>query len=343
MKYIFDLTLKNLSRIQNWVSYRKLFYLTSGFLGILLTFYAVANLWHWQTIVKRNFVQLQITGDSKDKNRFDASLSITNSLFSSIGTVATIAGGIMLILNFRVATKNTKISEDRLVAERFNKGVEQLSSEKLEVRLGGIYSLERISEDSIKDYWTIMEVLTAFVRKNSPIKVSLHEGISTEVEGFQTPISMDIQAALTVIGRRNYFNDKDHNLDLSQANLNGAKLWKTNFSKGFFWSTSFKQADISKALFYEADFSEACLIRADVWRSDLRKANLWGANLHEAYLCEATLSGANLENANLENANLENADLREVKGLTLEQIKSAKNWELAIYDDSLREQLRITY
>jgi hypothetical protein len=29
---------------------------------------------------------------------------------------------------------------------------------------GGIYSLERISKESPDDYWTVMEILTAFVR-----------------------------------------------------------------------------------------------------------------------------------------------------------------------------------
>jgi hypothetical protein len=38
---------------------------------------------------------------------------------------------------------------------------------KLEVRLGGIYSLERISNESPGDYWTVMENLPAFVRERS--------------------------------------------------------------------------------------------------------------------------------------------------------------------------------
>ncbi len=37
----------------------------------------------------------------------------------------------------------------------------------LEVRLGGIYALERIAHDSPKNQSTIMEVLTAYVRENS--------------------------------------------------------------------------------------------------------------------------------------------------------------------------------
>ena len=37
--------------------------------------------------------------------------------------------------------------------------VMQLASEKIEMRLGGIYTLERISRESSADYWTVMETL----------------------------------------------------------------------------------------------------------------------------------------------------------------------------------------
>jgi hypothetical protein len=49
-----------------------------------------------------------------------------------------------------------------MIRGSFSKAVEQLGSDKLEVRLGGIYSLERISKESPDDYWTVMENLTAF-------------------------------------------------------------------------------------------------------------------------------------------------------------------------------------
>ena len=39
----------------------------------------------------------------------------------------------------------------------------------VEVRLGAIYALERIAFDSPRDQWTIMEVLTAYVRQNAPV------------------------------------------------------------------------------------------------------------------------------------------------------------------------------
>ena len=60
--------------------------------------------------------------------------------------------------------------EEKLVTERFSKAVELLASGDLTARLGGIYALERIAKDSEKDYWQVMEVLTAFVRDNVQIE-----------------------------------------------------------------------------------------------------------------------------------------------------------------------------
>ena len=63
--------------------------------------------------------------------------------------------------------EQTNADRQRRITESFSKAVEQLGRAKLEVRLGGIYSLERISRESPDDYWTVMENLTAFVRERS--------------------------------------------------------------------------------------------------------------------------------------------------------------------------------
>jgi hypothetical protein len=76
------------------------------------------------------------------------------------------------------------------------------------VRLGGIYALERIARDSPKDHWTIMEVLTAYVRQHAPspppAKASsgLDDGKSETSETSPLKPRTDIQAILTVLGRR---------------------------------------------------------------------------------------------------------------------------------------------
>jgi hypothetical protein len=61
----------------------------------------------------------------------------------------------------------TEADRQRRITESYSKAVEQLSSDKIEQRLGGIYTLERISRESPNDYLTIMEILTAFVRERA--------------------------------------------------------------------------------------------------------------------------------------------------------------------------------
>src|SRR5215213_1803398 len=49
------------------------------------------------------------------------------------------------------------------VANQFGKAIDQLESEKSEVRIGGIYALERIAKDSTEYYWAIIEILAAYI------------------------------------------------------------------------------------------------------------------------------------------------------------------------------------
>lgn len=42
----------------------------------------------------------------------------------------------------------------------------------LEVRLGAIYAMERIAQDSLRDHVQIMEILCAYVRENAPVRMA---------------------------------------------------------------------------------------------------------------------------------------------------------------------------
>src|SRR5262249_25666548 len=102
-------------------------------------------------------------------------------------TLATIIGGIALFLglfgtwqNLKVAQESTStaqkalmVSQEGQITDRFAKAIEQLGATdqkgepKLDVRLGAIYSLERISNDSERDHWPIIEVLCTYVREHA--------------------------------------------------------------------------------------------------------------------------------------------------------------------------------
>ncbi|MCC5630419.1 pentapeptide repeat-containing protein [Nostoc sphaeroides CHAB 2801] len=72
---------------------------------------------------------------------------------------------------------------------------------------------------------------------------------------------------------------------------------------------------------------------------NVEKTNLSGAYLSGANLSFANLSFAYIYNANLNGASLMSSNLSGAKNLTPEQVKSAKNWEQAIYDKEFRTKL----
>ena len=90
------------------------------------------------------------------------------ALGSLITALAAIGALVFTSQSLRATQKQIEISEQGQLTERFGKAVEQLGSEKLELRLGRIYALERLARDSARDHPTVMQVLAAFVRSHTP-------------------------------------------------------------------------------------------------------------------------------------------------------------------------------
>ena len=79
----------------------------------------------------------------------------------------TLAAGVFVAGVLRFTAQNYLLSRQGQVTDRYTRAIEQLGSDKLDVRIGGIYALERVAGDSVRDHPTVMEVLAAFVREHS--------------------------------------------------------------------------------------------------------------------------------------------------------------------------------
>ena len=233
-------------------------------------------------------------------------------------------GGLFFIITSSLTLKNIKVSEDKQVTERFSKSVEMLGAEKIEVRLGGIYMLERISKDSSADYSTVMEVLTAFIREKSPRLLvhdeSLINRIYDPLDNLEGLCHTDIQAALTVIGRRKTIGDKK--LDLTKTQLSGANLYGANLCGINLSSSILIDAHLNGAVLNDVFLTDAVLNGVVLSDAKLNGAKLMSARLVGATLSKADLNGANLRNAYLQGAFLRNADLRNAD-LTLSNLNGA--------------------
>jgi uncharacterized protein YjbI with pentapeptide repeats len=271
------------------------------------------------TVIFLTFFQKEgLSNQQKIENRTQAS-STTATLFLGLAVMihayvaakrveATQKSAIAAEKSNEIQTNHLQLAQERLIAERLMTAVTQLGHESVATRTGAIYTLERVAQDCPHQYWTIIEILTAFVRENRTTQPQ---------ETSETPLRIptDIQAALTVISRRDAEKDRPHQkINLRYADMKGADLHKANLQQADLRGADLCEADLRGADLCEANLESAqlsgsILYEANLQSANLTEANLWGANLNRAWMCEANLRAANLTGASLRGANLEGANL----------------------------------
>jgi hypothetical protein len=133
----------------------------------------------------------------------------------------TLAAGVFVAGALWFTAQNFRLSRQGQVTDRYTRAIEQVGSDKVDVRIGGIYALERVAHDSSRDHPTVMEVLAAFVREHSGEQWPVPE--SADAPASRRTTRPDVQAALTVIARRDATHDQEP-IDLTEADLSGAHL-----------------------------------------------------------------------------------------------------------------------
>lgn len=262
-----------------------------GFIAITLAIY----FWIWDIRGEISRLVALLNGQTTPEDIRNLAYAIA-ALLGAVALSATIPFQLIKVwANERLA----KTTEQGHMTDRITKAVEQLGAEKtvklhrkdsagkklyeeadgklnykkpvitettepnLEVRLGAIYCLERIAQDSIRDHIPVLDILCAYVRLNSPRENGVEfmpftnqyrytNSSMTEIERQheqfkKTPdekthlekqerevdalplMRIDIQAALTSIGRRpilgvNLLNHSNYSPNLSGCNLQKAEL-----------------------------------------------------------------------------------------------------------------------
>jgi pentapeptide repeat protein len=262
-------------------------------------------------------------------------------------TLVQALGGAFLLIGLYFTFRNLQLTQDRQITEHYTRAVEQLGSDKLAVRLGAIYALERIAKDSERDHWPIMEILTAYIRENAPwkqedelSKISANMQAADIQAVLSAKIAPDIQAALTVLGRRTYGYREEGWLNLTKTNLRKADLAIANLKCVNLREAHLEGADLLEADLQAADLVRAHLERAYLAKTHLEKANLVDAHLEQAELKEAHFEGAYLGGVCLAGALLIETHLEGAKGLTAKQLSRALTLYRAHLDPPLLEQIK---
>jgi uncharacterized protein YjbI with pentapeptide repeats len=272
-------------------------WLVAGAAGVII---GLGAWWLWWRLPKQQVDRLKFTIRDA-KVRADVEDNFRKTIGQLLGGAAVLVGAGFAYLQF---IQQQRSAHDLLISNQVAKGFELLGNKErqLQQRLGGIYALEGVMNASREYHQPILEALCVFVRDET--KAITGDG----------PPATDVQAALTVIGRRDASGEGPfQNPDLANAHVPKAALIRAKLSRA-----NLRNADLSGANLIGADLNAA-----DLSAADLSGATLGDADLTDADLTDANLSGAFLYSAKLYGADLEHADLSGAKKLTQQQLDEA--------------------
>jgi hypothetical protein len=250
---------------------------------------------------------------------------VRTTLLQGLGGMVLLLGAYLTWRQIQVGREASRaelqLGREGQITERFIQAVDQLGSEKLAVRIGGIHALARIARDSKPDRAAIVELLAAFVRTNAPWPPRDDSPFPADrpvTELPHLPIrAADIQEALTTLAQRGplpppasgWWTVNLSGTDLRRAWLSGANLRRVGLRGASLARASLDGADLHGAELRGVDFREANLEGAiadlttwwpegfDSVAAGVRMVGLEGSDLRGCHLDRVDLTGISLKGA----------------------------------------------
>jgi uncharacterized protein YjbI with pentapeptide repeats len=254
------------------------------------------------------------------------------------GTLLQAAAGIFFLSTafftyqqIRLAQRQLDLSREGHATELYFKAIEQLGSDKTEVRVAGIYTLDRMRRQAIGGTREIVPVVTAFIRQHAFLK---NRDLLTSTNKWTPPLSSshpDVQVALNLLShlrpQPEWHEITDHiakemelefvkydrlvlqALDLRRADLRNGDFHLCDFQQSLLTNTNLASANLMGTNFSGAKLSSAELSLANLGQCFCLATNFEGARLVYTNLTMAFLSGASLRGADLTDARFSGAYL----------------------------------
>ena len=323
---------------------RKFIYMIWGLLGLVIIGAYSAGLYACFVLARKTFSEGwdQIADVEAAKTFFPALIAV-------IGGPLLIWRVITSQMQATAARHQVQIAWQTHYTDLFTRAVEQLGtlraakdqitnrdgetaalepSPNLEVRLGAIFTLERIARQSGKDYWPVVEVLCAYIRSSENtgafIPLSEDEDVHDWLDKVPPP-RPDIQAALSVLCRcstewRSRVTDRERRFDLSGAILQRVSFEDTicrgiNLTDAHLENARFSNARLTDMEFDGAELQHSRFYKARIQSSSFQHANLYGAqftdsHLREVFLWDTKFLWADFDGAKFENVTAIDVDFR---------------------------------
>ena len=201
------------------------------------------------------------------------------------------------------AANDRQLQQRGQASDRYLKAVEQLAAPTPDLRLGGIYALDQLYNDSPLDTAQIVSVLLAYIRNHAPVatcprvpeRTAMVVPLQAPDYGYEPPA--DIQAAIRVIGRRPV--PAARALDLSrlclrQLNMTGLYFIQANFRASYAVDASLDDTDLTASTFLYSDFERSFFHSAILDNSSLSTSKFAGSDFEQVSFKYSNISDSDM-------------------------------------------------
>jgi hypothetical protein len=133
-------------------------------------------------------------------DRLSAENDVRSTLLQGLGGLLALGG---VAFGAVVTLRQVGASREQRSIDLFTKAIDQLASDQVSVRHGGVYALEQLSELDSRYRGHAHALLTAFVRQRAPWPSSRPDSeVLADRARLQGGLADDIGAAISVLGRQ---------------------------------------------------------------------------------------------------------------------------------------------
>jgi len=236
-------------------------------------------------------------------DQLKAENDVRSTLLQGLGGLLALGG---VALGAVMTLRQVRTNREGHTIDLFTKAIDQLASDQVSVRHGGVYALEQLSELDARYRGHAHALLTAFVRRHAPWPpVNPETEVPADRRPIQGGVADDVGAALAALSRGSMILDgagsELERVDLRDAELDGLDIpgvcfAHSNLEGAHLVAAKLGGATLSDTVLRTTDLSRADLRRADLTRANLDGATLLGADLTNAELCDASLNGVIADN-----------------------------------------------
>jgi uncharacterized protein YjbI with pentapeptide repeats len=273
---------------------------------------------------------------SEQANLYD----VTRTVIAALAALTVGGAAVIQYRKHKIAEIDLADTHDAKMSERLSMAIEHLAADKLHIRIGALYELRRLAEDSPRDRASIQEIVTQFLNgkrgeieelsRASADKVPRDKHRQIEYDKLPSLPSdiADITVALNTLFflYENYRDDNKEDckiawdyldaryLNLSKLPFVNASLREARFESAYFSKSHFDGADLKGAHFDGAELWHTYFDGADLYNTHFNGAkfdyaHFNGAKLKYAHFDGAKFNYAHFNGAKLEDAHFDGADL----------------------------------